>query len=44
MVSGLNKGVAVVGANSKAMVEKAQINTAIKIWKTRGNSLQRFWV
>jgi len=30
MVAGLNKGVATVGANSKAMIEKAKVNTAIK--------------
>lgn len=30
VVGGLNKGVAMVGANSKAMVEKARINTAIE--------------
>ena len=30
ITGGFNKGVAVVGANSKAVVEKAKINTAIK--------------
>jgi len=30
VVDGLNKGVATVGANSKAMMEKAQVKTAIK--------------
>lgn len=30
IVSGINKGVTTVGANSKAMIEKAKVNTAIK--------------
>lgn len=30
IVVGINKGVATVGANSRAMVEKAKINTAIE--------------
>lgn len=30
MAAGINKGIAAVGANSKAMVEKAKINTIIK--------------
>jgi len=30
IVVGINKGVATVGANSKAMIEKAKINTAIE--------------
>ena len=30
MISGINKGVATVGANSKAMIERAKVNTSIK--------------
>jgi len=39
IVGGLNKGVATVGANSKAMVEKAQIKTVISNLETECKQL-----
>ncbi len=44
MVVGINKGINIVSENSKLMVEKAQINTAVQDAENEKNIYIEIWV